>query len=92
MLSLLIKLGVPEIYDREAGDHALHTGLSGGWLLTIWLVFILTKSDHTKYKVEDWVERHADLLASLTGEKIRSVEFNDNRVGSLLSRPSKPEY
>lgn len=89
LLSLLIKLGIPEIYDREVGDHGLHTGLSGGWLLTIWLVFILTECDHTKYKVEEWGERHRTLLSHLTGKQIEAQEFNDNRLSGLLKRLSK---
>lgn len=89
LLALLINLSIPEIYDREVGDHGLHTGLSGGWLLTIWLVFILTESDHTKYKVEDWVERHQKLLSHLTGRQINAQEFNDNRLSALLKRLSK---
>lgn len=92
LLGLIIKLDIPGIYDRKIKNHGLHAGLSGGWMLAIWIAFILTESDHTKYKVEDWVERHADLLSSLTGQKIRSVEFNDNRLGSLLWRLSKSEH
>ncbi|MGH9837704.1 MAG: hypothetical protein ACREEM_02860 [Blastocatellia bacterium] len=61
LLALLMNLGMPEIYDREVGDHGLHTGLSGGWALTIWMVFILTECDHTKYNVEEWVERHESI-------------------------------
>src|SRR6266545_1802536 len=91
LLGLLIMLDIPAIYDREVGDHGLHTGLSGGWMLAIWMVFILTESDHTKYQVEDWVERHADLLSPLTGQQIRAGDFNDHRLGSLLARLSKPE-
>ena len=60
LLGLMIKLDLPAIYDREIGDHGLHTGLSGGWMLAIWTVFILTESDHTKYNVEDWSGRHAE--------------------------------
>lgn len=92
LLGLLIKLDIPGIYDRKIGDHGLHTGLSGGWMLAVWIAFVLTESDHTKYKVEDWVERHADLLSSLTGRQIRPADFNDNRLSSLLSRLSKPQY
>lgn len=91
LLGLLIKLDIPGIYDRQIADHGLHTGLSGGWMLAIWLAFVLTESDHTKYKVEDWVERQADLLSQLTGRQIRAADFNDNRLSSLLSRLSKPE-
>lgn len=91
LLGLVIKLGIPEIYDREIGDHGSHVGLSGGWMLAIWIVFILTECDHTKYKVAEWVERHATLLSRLSGQQIRAVEFNDNRLSSLLSRLSKLE-
>jgi transposase len=91
LLGLLIKLDIPAIYDREVGDHGLHTGLSGGWMLAIWMVFILTESDHTKYNVEDWSGRHAELLSRLTGQHIRAVDFNDNRLSSLLSRLSNRE-
>src|SRR5262249_2495048 len=50
-----------------------------------------TESDHTKYNVEDWSGRHADLLSRLTGQQIRAGDFNDNRLSSVLSRLSKRE-
>lgn len=89
LLALLIKLSIPESYDREVGDHGLHTGLSGGWRLTIWLVFILTESDHTKYKVEEWVERRHHLLSQLAGRQLNAQQFNDNRLSAWLKRLSQ---
>lgn len=86
LVALLRKLDLPGLYDRTIQDHGLHTGLSGGWLLTLWLVFILTESDHTKYKVQDWVARHAALLSHLCERPIHDSEFNDNRLTSLLAR------
>ena len=53
LLGLLIKLDIPGIYDRQIADHGLHTGLSGGWMLAIWIAFVLSESDHTRYKVEE---------------------------------------
>ena len=91
LLGLIVKLDVAGLYDREIKDHGLHPGLSGGWMLAIWMVFVLTESDHTKYKVEEWVERHLSLLSQLSGRQIRSADFNDNRLSSLLARLSKPE-
>jgi transposase len=91
LLGVLMQMEIPQLYDREIGDHGLHTGLSGGWMLTIWLTFILSQSDHTKYKVEEWVARYQVLLASRTRANIKSSEFNDNRLSSLLSRLSKPQ-
>lgn len=91
LLGVLTQMGIAQLYDRELGDHGSHTGLSGGWMLTIWLTFILSQSDHTKYKVEEWVARYQALLTSLTQQDFKSSEFNDNRLSRLLSRLSKPQ-
>jgi len=91
LLGVLMQMGIPQLYDREIGDHGSHTGLSGGWMLTIWLTFILSQSDHTKYKVEEWVARYQLLLTSHTRQSFKSSEFNDNRLSSLLSRLSQPQ-
>lgn len=88
VLGLLMQMNLPQIYDREIRDHALHTGLSGGWMMTIWLAFLIAKGDHTKYKVEGWVERHQEVIAKVTGQVIDSKQFNDNRLSSLLTRLS----
>jgi transposase len=91
LLGVLKQMGIAEHYQQEIGDHGLHQGLSGGWMLTVWLAFVLSQADHTKYKVEGWVERNQALLAALTGQPIQSSEFNDNRLTSLLTRLSQGE-
>jgi transposase len=88
VLGLLMQMNLPQIYDGEIRDHALHTGLSGGWMMTIWLAFIITRGDHTKYKVEAWVARHQEVIAKVTGQAIDPKQFNDNRLSSLLTRLS----
>ena len=57
LVALLRKLELPGLYDRTIQDHGLHTGLSGGWRLTLWLVCLLTEGAHTKDKVQDGVAR-----------------------------------
>jgi transposase len=89
VLGLLMQMKLPEIFDRQIGDHGLHPGLSGGWMITIWLAFIITQGDHTKYKVETWVARHQEVIAQCTNQVIVPKEFNDNRLSSLLTRLSK---
>ena len=91
LLGVLMQMGIPQIYNQVIGDHGLHTGLSGGWMLTIWIAFILSQADHTKYKVEAWVARHQQLIERVTGQVIVPSEFNDNRLSSLLSRLSQEE-
>lgn len=88
VLGLLMQMNLPEIYDQEIRDHGLHPGLSGGWMMTIWLAFLITRGDHTKYNVEAWVARHQEVIAKVTGRVIASKQFNDNRLGSLLTRLS----
>ncbi len=89
VLGLLMQMKIPEIFDREIGDHGLHEGLSGGWMMTIWLAFIIARGDHTKYKVENWVEGHQEVIAKVSDQLIVPQEFNDNRLSSLLTRLSK---
>lgn len=89
LLGVLMQMEIPQIYDREIGDHGAHTGLSGGWTMTIWLAFILSQADHTKYKVEEWVARHQVLLTRLTLQLISPSEFSDNRLSRVLARLSK---
>jgi hypothetical protein len=53
-------------------------------MMTIWLAFLLTQGDHTKYKVEGWVERHQEVIAQVTGQIIDPKQFNDNRLSSRV--------
>jgi transposase len=89
LLGVLMQMGLPQLYDREIGNHGAHTGLSGGWTMTIWLAFILSQADHTKYKVEEWVARYQGLRTGLTLQPIRPAEFSDNRLSRVLARLSK---
>src|SRR5262249_47480505 len=89
VLGLLMQMNLPQIYDREIRDHLLHTGLSGGWMMTIWLAFLITRGGYHQYNVEAWVARHQEVIAKVTGQVIVPQEFNDNRLSSLLTRLSK---
>ena len=75
LLGLLMQMKIAEIYDREVGDYKTHPGLSGGWMLTIWLAYLISQGDRTKYKVEAWVRQHHALLVDVTGQSARAVGF-----------------
>ncbi len=91
LIGTLIQMGVPRLYDRDVKDHGHHEGLSGGWLLTVWLAFILTKGDHAKSHVQEWVARHREVLEKLIQQPIAERDFNDDRLGSVLKRLSHRE-
>ena len=90
LLGFLIKLRIPEIVDRQFPPHPLHQGLSNGWLITVWLAYILSRADHRKSPVQQWVERLKHTLETLIGQPIRPVDFSDDRLTLVLKRLSDP--
>lgn len=91
LLETLMRLGLPEIIDRHLTRHGLHQGLSWGWIATIWLVHILSQSDHRKLPVQALVKKSQETLERLTGQKIRELDFTDDKLTILLRRLSKPK-
>src|SRR3990172_2788893 len=83
------RLHLPELLDRHLGNHGLHQGLSNGTLATVWLAYILSEGDHRKSTVQEWAESHRQTMERLLGQPIRSVEFDDDRLGIVLHRLSK---
>jgi transposase len=91
LLGFLSKLRLPEILDRHLPPHPLHQGLSNGWLISVWIVYILSQADHRKSHVQAWVEDLGRTFESLLGQTIRPVEFNDDRLTLVLRRLSDLE-
>lgn len=85
------QLGLPEILDEALGGHGNQRGLSYGWLATSWLAYMLVEGDHRKSVVEAWGQQRRGLLELLTGQAIRDSEFNDDRLGRLLTRLADAE-
>src|SRR4029079_18109973 len=83
----LRKLQFPEILDRNLPPHPLHQGLSNGWLITVWIAYILSHADHRKSPVQDWTRRLHHTLETTIGRTIRPVDFSDDRLTLLLKRP-----
>lgn len=86
LLGFLQKLGLPELLERHLGSHHLHQGLPNGVLATTWLAFILSEADHRKVSVQDWAQRHQQLLERFWDQPVRPVEFSDDRLSILLRR------
>ena len=89
LIGLGQRMGLLELLDRHLGNHGLHQGLSNGVLATAWMAFIGSGGDHRKSTVQGWAERHRQTLERLLGQPIRSVEFDDDRLGIILRRLSR---
>src|SRR5512144_1702912 len=90
LLGFLIKLQLPEILDRHLPPHPLHQGLSNGWLITVWIAYILSRADHRKAPVQSWAQGLHHTLEALIGQIIRPVEFSDDRLTLVLKRLGDP--
>jgi transposase len=86
LLGFLVKLQLPEILDRHLPPHPLHQGLSNGWLITVWIAYILSRADHRKSPVQAWAEGLQHTLETILDQPIRPVEFSDDRLTLVLKR------
>jgi transposase len=86
LLGFLQKLQLPEILDRHFPPHPLHQGLSNGWLITVWIVYILSQADHRKSPIQAWAEGLQHTLETILQQPIRPVEFSDDRLTLVLKR------
>jgi transposase len=91
LLGFLIKLRFPQILDQILTSHPLHQGLSQGWLITLWITYILSQADHRKSHVRVWVKDLHHTLEACTGQTIRDVDFTDDRLTLVLKPLSDPE-
>jgi transposase len=91
LLSFLIQLRLPEVLDRHLPPHPLHQGISNGWLITIWIVYILSQADHRKSPVQAWADGLQHTLETLIDQPLRPVEFSDDRLTLALNRLSDPQ-
>ncbi len=84
LVAILLKLDLPNIVDKLYTPHANHEGLSHGWLLTVWMVYILSRGDHRMSSVQDWVASRCSVLAASTGQVITDKDFTDDRLARIL--------
>jgi transposase len=91
LLGFVKQMNLPELLDRHIKRHHLEQGLSLGWVLSIWLVYIVSQGDHRKVTVEDWVAEKHEILELLTGLEIRKSDFTDDRLTIALRHLSGDE-
>ncbi len=85
------RMGLPTLLDTHFPTHGNWTGLSLGWVSTIWLSSILSQGDHRMVHVEPWVAKRLWTLGTTTGQMVTRVDFTDDRLESVLRRLSHDE-
>src|SRR6266571_2910679 len=86
LLEQMQRMGLPTLLDTHFPTHGNWTGLSLGWVSTIWLSSILSQGDHRMVHVEPWVAKRLWTLGTTTGQMVTRVDFTDDRLESVLRR------
>ena len=84
LLEQMQRMGLPTLLDTHFPTHGNWTGLSLGWVSTIWLSSILSRGDHRLVHVEPWVAQRLWTLATTTGQAVTRRDFTDDRLEIVL--------
>jgi transposase len=88
LLEQMQRMGLPTLLDTHFPTHGNWTGLSLGWVSTIWLSSILSRGDHRMVHVEPWVAKRLWTLGTTTGQTVTRIDFTDDRLEIVLRRLS----
>src|SRR6058998_1880621 len=91
LLEQMQRMGLPTLFDDHFPTHGNWTGLSLGWVSTIWLSSILSRGDHRMVHVEPCVAKRLWTLGVTTGQAVTRVDFTDDRLEVVLRRLSHDE-
>ena len=91
LLEQMQRMGLPTLLDTHFPTHGNWTGLSLGWVSTIWLSSILSRGDHRMVHVEPWVAKRLWMLGATTGQAVTRIDFTDDRLEIVLRRLSDDE-
>ena len=82
------KLNLSSLIDEHFEGHGNWQGLSLGKVLEGWLSYVLSQGDHRLNQVEAWAAELSSTLAHCLAPTVRSLDFNDDRLGRVLDRLS----
>jgi len=86
LFGLLQQMRLQSIIDSVIKPHGNWQGLSPGWVITIWLMHILSEQNHCMEPVQEWVAKHLVTLSRLTGQSVRDLDFSDDRLAECLAQ------
>ena len=88
LLHVMIKMGLPELLNDHLPRHWKQEGLDWGWVIVVWLAYILSEGDHRKVVVREWVKQQSTMIEQVCGLLLRETDFTDDRLGIVLSELS----
>ncbi len=89
LLNVMMQMELPQLLNEQLGRHWKQEGLDWGWVIVIWLSYIVSEGDHRKVVVREWVEQRREMLEQVCGLKIGESDFSDDRLSIALKHLSK---
>src|SRR5436309_1428619 len=86
LLAQMQRMGLPTLFDTHFPTHGNWTGLSLGWVSTIWLSSIVSRGAHRMVHVEPWVATRLWTLGTTTGQAVTRRDCTDDRREIVLRR------
>ena len=89
LLHVMLKMGLPELLNEHLPRHWKQEGLDWGWVIVIWLAYIVSEGDHRKVVVRDWVKQQSTMIEQVCGLQLRETDFSDDRLAIVLRKLSE---
>jgi transposase len=89
LLHVMMQMELPQLLNEHLPRHWKQEGLDWGWVIVIWLSYIVSEGDHRKVVVREWVKQRREMIEQVCGIKIGESDFSDDRLSIVLKRLSK---
>lgn len=89
LLAQLDRMQVGTMVDEYFPTHGNWQGLSLGTVVTVWLTFILSEANHRLSHVQTWAAQRLTLLEGCLGQRVRALDFSDDRLAAVLDYLNK---
>jgi transposase len=84
VLHVLETLNLRKLINDHFKLHKNWTGIDKGFIVCVWLSYIISRCDHRLSCLEDWVREHELSLSTQLGQRIDIKDFTDDRLGKIL--------
>ena len=85
LMEWLKQMKVDAIIDDHTQAHGLWGGISKGVLGMTWIAHMIMTGDHRQVRLNEMLQGRRRSLGVMLGSEIRASEFNDDRLGRLLT-------
>ena len=90
LFAQLKEMRVPELLNESFPTHGNWRGLSLGHLVTVWLTFILSESNHRLSHLRAWTAARLQTVQAGLGVPIVETDVTDDRLAQALDYLSDP--